>query len=282
MALSMILAAVVLVGGCGVVFGCLGRLWACNPSQAVFASRAMATDLVYGAAGVLYAGLVPAAVALAAGLLGRGDAQAAHAQISGGYGWLAGRPLWLQVIILLIATDFCQYWLHRAFHGRGLWPFHAIHHGAREVNWTTTFRVHPVNYLLYTTSLAILARLLGFAPQAFLLAAPIAFFSGALSHANLNWTFGPLRYLVSSPVFHRWHHTASPETRDRNFAPMFPVWDLMFGTFFMPAGRRPEGYGVEGAPEDIVGQLWRPFVPLATRLSVAPPTHPPAGPRPFV
>ncbi len=83
-------------------------------------------------------------------------------------------------------------------------------------------------------------------------------------------------------MFHRWHHTASPETRDRNFAPMFPVWDLMFGTFFMPAGRRPEGYGVEGAPEDIVGQLWRPFVPLATRLSVAPPAHPPAGPRPFV
>ena len=60
------------------------------------------------------------------------------------------------------------------------------------------------------------------------------FFSGAWTHANLDWTFGPLRYVIASPVFHRWHHSADAASRETNYAPMFPVWDLMFGTFHMP------------------------------------------------
>lgn len=26
-------------------------------------------------------------------------------------------------------------------------------------------------------------------------------------HARLNWDFGPLRYVIATPVFHRWHHS---------------------------------------------------------------------------
>ena len=251
MSLSMFAAAMVLLAGCIAVFGILGRLCACNDDQAVFASRPMALDLAYGAIGVLYAGIAPAGAAWLAQAL----------PVEAG-GWLGERPLLVQVALLLAATDFGQYWLHRALHRGRLWPFHAVHHGAEQVNWTTAFRVHPVNYLLYNTSLAILARLLGFSADAFLLAAPITFFSGAVSHANLNWTFGPLRYAVASPVFHRWHHTIGADTRDRNFAPMFPVWDLMFGTFHMPDGRRPAGYGAAGVPPGLLAQFWSPFQAL--------------------
>jgi sterol desaturase/sphingolipid hydroxylase (fatty acid hydroxylase superfamily) len=267
MTLSLALSVVTLTAACIAGFGLLARLFPCNPGQASIFSGPIATDLVYGALGLLYAGLVPAGVALMAAAVFGADAPRALDQVRDGYGWLAGLPLWLQVIVLLMATDLAQYWLHRAFHGRALWAFHEVHHGAEEVNWTTAFRIHPVNYLLYNTSLAIAARLAGFSPNAFLLAAPIAFFSAAFAHANLNWTFGPLRYVIASPVFHRWHHTASPETRERNFAPMFPLWDLMFGTFHMPAGRRPSGYGVQGSPRDIPSQLWRPFRPWAALLA---------------
>jgi hypothetical protein len=41
---------------------------------------------------------------------------------------------------------------------------------------------------------------------------------------------------------------------------MLPLWDLMFGTFHMPAGRLPERFGAEGVPEGFVGQLVHPFV----------------------
>jgi sterol desaturase/sphingolipid hydroxylase (fatty acid hydroxylase superfamily) len=259
MTLSLALPAVTMLAVCLLGFGLLSRLFPCNPGQASYLSKSIATDLVYGALGLLYAGLVPAGVALVIGAVFHADAPQALARVHAGYGWLAALPLWLQVLVLLMATDFVQYWLHRALHGRSLWGFHEIHHGAEEVNWTTAFRIHPINYLLYNTTLAIAARLVGFSPLAFLLAAPIAFVSATVAHANLNWTFGPLRWVIASPVFHRWHHTVSEETRDRNFAPMFPVWDLMFGTFHMPAGERPSGYGVDGSPRGIPAQLWRPF-----------------------
>lgn len=105
----------------------------------------------------------------------------------------------------------------------------------------------------------MLAKAIGFSELTLLIAAPIFFFSGALVHANLNWTFGPLRYVVASPVFHRWHHSDDAAQQATNFAPMFPVWDLVFGTFYMPAGRRPEAFGAEGVPDGLGAQLVHPF-----------------------
>jgi sterol desaturase/sphingolipid hydroxylase (fatty acid hydroxylase superfamily) len=251
--LAQLVSAAVLLGLCLVLFGGLARLFPCNRGQRVFFSRAIGLDLGYCLLGVAYAGAGPAVVAAAAASPLRVDA------VAGLGGWVRLLGLGWELLLLLVATDFCQYWLHRALHGRWLWPFHAIHHGAEEVNWTTTFRVHPVNYLMVNTSLAVLAKLVGFSELCLLLAAPIFFFTGALSHANLGWTYGPLRYVLASPVFHRWHHTSAPESRDKNFAPMFPVWDLAFGTFYMPKGARPERYGAEGVPAGLVGQMIHPF-----------------------
>jgi sterol desaturase/sphingolipid hydroxylase (fatty acid hydroxylase superfamily) len=251
--LPQLLSAACVLGLCWAVFGGLGRLFACNPDQKLFVSRAIGLDLGYCLLGVLYAGVGPAVVVAASATPWRIDA------LAGAGAWVQALPLGWQLLLLLVATDLFQYWLHRAFHGRLLWPFHAIHHGAEEVNWTTTFRVHPINYLMLNTSLAVLAKLMGFSELCLLLAAPIFFFSGALVHANLNWTYGPLRYVFASPVFHRWHHVADLECRDANFAPMFPVWDLAFGTFHMPRDVSPAGYGAEGVPADLLGQLVHPF-----------------------
>jgi hypothetical protein len=81
-------------------------------------------------------------------------------------------------------------------------------------------------------------------------------------HANLNWTFGPLRYLLASPVFHRWHHTLEGEGLNKNFAPTFPFLDLIFGTFYMPPGKLPEqfGNGEPDFPEGFLGQLIYPLM----------------------
>ena len=258
MTVSQILFALVLLAGCFALFGALGRLFPCNPGRPVFFSRSIGLDLGYCALGALYAGVGPAAVALLMTIPGA-------AALSLG-GWIAAAPLWAQLVGLLVATDFAQYWIHRAFHARPLWPYHAIHHSADDVNWTTTFRTHPVNYLVANAALAVLARLTGFSETAILLAAPIFFFSGAWTHANLDWTFGPLRYVLASPVFHRWHHSADAQLRDKNFAPMFPVWDLLFGTFYMPRGARPAEFGAKGVPGDMLGQLVHPLrrpTPLA-------------------
>jgi sterol desaturase/sphingolipid hydroxylase (fatty acid hydroxylase superfamily) len=252
MVLSQALSLVALLAACFVVFGMLGRLFPCNPGRPLFFSRSIGLDLGYCVFGLLYAGVGPlAAAAFSASPAGPYVRGVAGAQ-------LAALPTLTQLAILLVATDFAQYWLHRLFHTPQLWPFHAVHHSATDVNWTTTFRTHPVNYLALNASLGVLAKALGFSELTLLISAPIFFFSGALTHANLNWTFGPFRYVAASPVFHRWHHAAACQSK--NFAPMFPLWDLMFGTFHMPPGHVPQAFGAEGTPEGLFGQLVQPFV----------------------
>ena len=80
-------------------------------------------------------------------------------------------------------------------------------------------------------------------------------------HANLNWTFGPFKYVFASPVFHRWHHTSQAEGMDKNFAPTIPLIDVVFGTFYMPEGVTPKHYGVPGAniPTGFFAQMLWPF-----------------------
>jgi sterol desaturase/sphingolipid hydroxylase (fatty acid hydroxylase superfamily) len=83
----------------------------------------------------------------------------------------------------------------------------------------------------------------------------------AFVHANLNWTLGPFKYVIAGPVFHRWHHTAADRGGSSNFAGTFPIWDLLFGTFYMPEHEMPDAYGIadKSFPEGFSAQMLYPF-----------------------
>jgi sterol desaturase/sphingolipid hydroxylase (fatty acid hydroxylase superfamily) len=81
-----------------------------------------------------------------------------------------------------------------------------------------------------------------------------------LVHANLDWDWGPLRAVVVSPRFHRWHHTDEANARDNNFAGLLPLWDILFGTYYMPRDRAPQQFGTATpVPAGLIGQLIFPF-----------------------
>jgi sterol desaturase/sphingolipid hydroxylase (fatty acid hydroxylase superfamily) len=177
-----------------------------------------------------------------------------------GFGPLSKLPFWLQAIMMLVLADFAGYWTHRAFHRRRLWKFHAIHHSSETLDWLSALRGHPVNEVLsrIATTLPLLA--FGFAPAAAVWVAPAFAIFAILLHANLDWDWGPLRTVIASPRFHRWHHTTEREARDKNFAGLFPVWDLLFGTYYMPEGRIPERFGTQTpVPDGLWRQLMFPF-----------------------
>ncbi|HEX3919631.1 MAG TPA: sterol desaturase family protein [Caulobacteraceae bacterium] len=250
-----------------VAFGLLARIAPCNPGQPRFLSGDLADNALYWLLGVLlYGGLTEAMIRGGAGLVFQGQGAAVSAAVLGGYGWVATWPLWAQALGVIVAMDFVQYWLHRLFHTRTLWSFHAIHHSAEDLDWTTTFRIHPVNFVVYGAGALALVRLAGFSPAVLVLIAPFNLVVGALVHANVNWTFGPLRYVIVSPVYHRWHHAKDPAAHDKNFAPTFPIFDLMFGTFYMPKGVLPADYGVEGAPKHFLAQMVWPFGEVVRRF----------------
>jgi len=178
-----------------------------------------------------------------------------------GYGPVSRVPAWLQAIGALVIGDFIGYWMHRLFHGTRLWPFHAVHHSSSQVDWLSAARLHPVNDVLARVAQAIPLLLFGFPATVLAVYVPFISFHAILLHANVSWSFGPFRYLVSSPRFHRWHHTTEREGLDKNFAGFFPVWDLIFNTFYMPPAQQPETFGVlrNDVPHDLLGQLLYPF-----------------------
>jgi sterol desaturase/sphingolipid hydroxylase (fatty acid hydroxylase superfamily) len=244
------------VGGLGVVFAVLARAMPCNRGMYWW------KDLRGAGADFTYWFLMPLllrcgrALMLAAGVAllfagGKGPESLPTAK------W----PLWQQCLVVLLIQDVYFYWSHRLFHARWAWRFHAVHHSPEVLDWTATSRFHLVNSLLSFSGADVLVLLLGF-PLASLVALNtfnVAY--SAMVHANLNWTFGPLRHVLASPVFHRWHHTTRAEGRDRNFAATFPILDVIFGTFYMPPGRLPEQYGNGEAdfPDDFWGQFLHPF-----------------------
>jgi sterol desaturase/sphingolipid hydroxylase (fatty acid hydroxylase superfamily) len=181
--------------------------------------------------------------------------------IAAGFGPLVQLPLWLQAILILVVGDFIGYWSHRWFHSRRLWKFHAIHHSSTELDWLSSVRLHPVNEVGSRILQAIPFVLLGFSPKAVAAYVPFLTFYAILIHANVSWGFGPLRYVIATPLFHRWHHTSEDEALDKNFAGLLPLWDILFGTLYLPEGKRPTHFGTHdhSVPESFLGQLAYPF-----------------------
>lgn len=174
------------------------------------------------------------------------------------------QPIIVQIALFIAVADFAGYWMHRLFHFQPtLWRYHAVHHSSRQVDWLASVRVHPVNDVVTNAVQAAPLLALGFSPGT--LGAYVALLGlfAVLLHANVPWSFGPMRYVISSPVFHRWHHTTEKQGIDKNFAGFFPAWDLLFGTFYMPAGEQPMEFGVlgEAVPEGIWRQLLYPLRP---------------------
>ena len=77
-------------------------------------------------------------------------------------------------------------------------------------------------------------------------------------HSNVGTSFGFLEKILVAPRFHHWHHGVEKEAVDVNFAIHFPFWDWLFGTYHLPEGKWPNGYGIEGHP--VPKGYWQQFL----------------------
>jgi sterol desaturase/sphingolipid hydroxylase (fatty acid hydroxylase superfamily) len=150
-----------------------------------------------------------------------------------GHGPLAAPPLFVQMGIFLVGEDIILYWTHRLFHGKRMWRYDAIHHSSEELEWISAARFHPINLFLGSVTADVVAQML-------VVLGPFQLRIRLFVHANLDRTLGPFKYAVAGPVFHRWHLTAADRGGEKNFVATFPILDVLFGTFYMPAGERPD------------------------------------------
>jgi sterol desaturase/sphingolipid hydroxylase (fatty acid hydroxylase superfamily) len=236
---------------------------ACNPGIPWWRNRGLATDAWYWLVIPFMAPFVRLVLlfSIAAFFLPFLTHQQLSDYINNGYGPLGSLGFWSQVLFYLVVSDFLLYWIHRVFHGKRLWPFHAIHHSAQDVDWTTSYRFHPINLMLGVFLIDVVMLYVGVSPKVLIFLAPFQTMTALFVHANLNWTFGPLKYVIATPVFHRWHHGPPHLGGNKNFAPALALRDYMFGTFYMPEGELPKEYGVDDPhmPHGFFSQLFYPF-----------------------
>lgn len=179
-----------------------------------------------------------------------------------GFGPLARQPRALIIAEVVVLMDFITYWAHRSFHTFPLlWRFHALHHSAKYVRWSTTGRVHPFNELFNYLVTVLPLALIGFPVNVVMPVTPAVILFALFAHTQVNVSYGPLSAIFVSPRFHRWHHTHSHEGGNKNFANVFSLWDRLFGTYYLPPDRLPETFGldVDDVPERYLGQLLYPW-----------------------
>jgi sterol desaturase/sphingolipid hydroxylase (fatty acid hydroxylase superfamily) len=113
--------------------------------------------------------------------------------------------------------------------------------------------------------------LLGFDPVAAAIAGPALGVFALLGHADVDWDWGPFRHVVTSPVYHRWHHSKDPAAIDKNFASFLPLWDIVFGTHYLPKDRKPQDFGIhEPVDHSVIGLLKHPFKPTSVGFGASP------------
>ena len=178
--------------------------------------------------------------------------------------WPHAWPLVAQTIAMVLAVDLMRYWLHRACHRfTPLWRLHEVHHSPEILYALNTGRFHPLEKALHFSLDTVPFLLLGVAPEVvagyFLLYAVNGFFQ----HSNVRLRYGWLNYLVGSAETHRWHHARDPRTASCNFSNTTIVWDVIFGTWYLPKNKPLAEIGITDAtyPKAFSAQMIAPFRP---------------------
>ncbi len=171
------------------------------------------------------------------------------------------QPLGLQLLEALIVAEGASYWSHRASHTvPWLWRFHAVHHSIEEMDWLAAARLHPIDQVFRQSCVFVPLYILGFSKGSFAGVLVLFTFQAIFIHANVRFTFGPLRWLVATPGFHHWHHSNDPRHYNSNFAGELPLLDALFGTLHLPQDQWPSAYGIDHPlPDGYLRQLAMPF-----------------------
>jgi len=195
--------------------------------------------------------------------------------------WIGAHPLAAFATYALL-IDFAEYWRHRLQHRfQWWWALHAVHHSQRQLSLWTDDRNHVLDGLIQALWLTLLAYAIGVPGEQFVFLILLMRFIESLSHTNVRLDFGATgNRLVVSPRYHRLHHAIGigheGPAGGCNFATLFPVWDIVFGTADFARKVEPTGirdqldgadYGEGFVDQQIKGirRMWRAWRGLPPR-----------------
>lgn len=139
------------------------------------------------------------------------------------------------LVATLLLRGLVSWYIHAAMHAvPWFWRVHRVHHLDTQLDVSTTVRFHPLEFVIGLASGLPAVVALGLNP-AWLAAYEVLDVAVTLfSHAAVRlpgWVERPLRYLVVTPGLHRVHHSSHLPETNSNYSAVFPLWDLLLGTF---------------------------------------------------
>jgi ornithine lipid hydroxylase len=176
--------------------------------------------------------------------------------------WPHAWPGWLQAVLMIFVVDFLRYWLHRAAHENDtLWRLHSVHHSVEQLYWLNTARFHPLEKMLQMLLDSLPFLLMGVDPHVLSLYYLAYSTNGFFQHCNIELRYGFLNYLVGSAETHRWHHSRIARESNANYGNTVIVWDLLFGTWFLPKEREIGDLGLQDPtyPRSFLTLMGAPF-----------------------
>jgi len=176
--------------------------------------------------------------------------------------WPHAWPIWIQAILMVLVVDFLRYWLHRAAHESDtLWRLHSVHHSVEHLYWLNTARFHFIEKALQMTLDSLPFLLMAVQPTVLSLYYIAYATNGFFQHCNVDVRYGFLNYIVGSAETHRWHHSRIPRESNANYGNTVIIWDLVFGTWFLPRDRAVQALGLQDPeyPTSFWGLMRAPF-----------------------
>ncbi|HWF93789.1 MAG TPA: sterol desaturase family protein [Xanthobacteraceae bacterium] len=154
-------------------------------------------------------------------------------------------------LVYVVTVDFLEYLFHRAQHAvPALWAMHSLHHSDPAMNVSTTSRHFWLEQAIKSVTIYLAVSLIFAASPLILLIYGVVSYYNFFPHMNLRVGFGRF-VLLNSPQNHRIHHSSQPVHRDKNFAGLFPVFDLMGGTQYMPAADEYPATGLDDGDQPV-------------------------------
>lgn len=169
-------------------------------------------------------------------------------EVVGSPPWPSQWSLPLQVALACVAAELFAYWAHRLMHELPfLWRFHSIHHSPKRVYWLNAIRAHPGEHIFRGFISSVPLAVLGAPPEVLAYWMVLSRVGGLFQHANIDFALGPFAWIFSIGELHRWHHSATRKEADHNYGDTFIVWDIVFGTRYLPQNRpAPQEVGISG------------------------------------
>ena len=144
-------------------------------------------------------------------------------------------PLWLAVLLAVVALDFVVWLQHVMVHAvPALWRLHRVHHADLDCDLTTGARFHPIEIGLSMVIKLGAVALLG-APVLAVVVFEVMLSSCAMfNHGNIRLPAAldrAMRWVMVTPDMHRVHHSVEDDESNCNFGFNLTWWDRLLGTY---------------------------------------------------